>query len=56
MPELHVAEGEKAGRLARIFPDWSLPSPPIHLVYATRQLPERVRLLIDFLCEALRTR
>ena len=53
MPELHVAEGEKAGRLARIFPDWSLPSPPIHLVYSTRQLPERVRLLIDFLCEAL---
>jgi DNA-binding transcriptional LysR family regulator len=56
MPELHVAEGEKAGRLARIFPDWSLPSPPIHLVYSTRQLPERVRLLVDFLCEALRTR
>jgi DNA-binding transcriptional LysR family regulator len=55
MPELHVAEGEKAGRLSRIFRDWSLPSPAIHLVYSTRQLPERVRLLIDFLCEALHT-
>jgi DNA-binding transcriptional LysR family regulator len=52
MPEIHVAEGEKAGRLVRIFPDWSLRSSPIHLVYSTRQLPERVRLLIDFLCSA----
>ena len=55
MPELHVAEGAKAGRLVRIFPEWVLPSPPIHLVYSTRQLPERVRLLIDFLCESLHT-
>jgi DNA-binding transcriptional LysR family regulator len=52
MPEIHLAEGERAGRLVGIFPDWSLPSPPIHLVYPTRQLPERVRLLIDFLCSA----
>ncbi len=50
MPELHLAEAEKAGRLVCIFPEWMLPSPPIHLVYSTRQLPERVRLLIDFLC------
>jgi DNA-binding transcriptional LysR family regulator len=54
MPELHAADGEKAGRLVRIFPDWFLPSPPVHLVYSTRQLPERVRLLIDFLCDSLR--
>ena len=54
MPELHIAEGEKAGRLVRIFPDWSLPASPVHLVYSTRQLPERVRLLIDFLCDRLR--
>lgn len=51
MPELHAAEGESAGRLVRIFPDWFLPSQPVHLLYSTRQLPERVRLLIDFLCE-----
>ena len=55
MPELHVAEGERAGRLVRIFPEWVLPAPPVHLVYSTRQLPERVRLLIDFLCNALHT-
>ena len=53
MPELHVAEAEKADQLVRIFPEWILPAPPIHLVYSTRQLPERVRLLIDFLCESL---
>ena len=52
MPELHVAEAEKTDRLVRIFPEWVLPAPPIHLVYSTRQLPERVRLLIDFLCES----
>ena len=28
MPELHVAEGERAGRLVRIFPEWVLPAPP----------------------------
>ena len=54
MPELHVAEGERAGRLVRIFPEWSLPASPIHVVYSTRQLPERVRLLIDVLCDGLR--
>jgi DNA-binding transcriptional LysR family regulator len=53
MPALHVAEGEKQGRLVRIFPEWTLPSMPIQLVYSTRQLPERVRLLIEFLMSAL---
>jgi DNA-binding transcriptional LysR family regulator len=54
MPELHVAEGERAGRLVRIFPEWVLPGAPVHVVYSTKQLPERVRLLIDFLCDVLR--
>jgi len=55
MPEIHITEGQRAGRLVPIFPEWSLPAPPIHLVYLTRQLPERVRLLIDFLlCSAFR--
>ena len=53
MPALHAAEGEKQGRLVRIFPEWVLPSTPIHLVYSTRQLPERVRLVIEFLAQAL---
>ena len=54
MPALHAAEGEKQGRLVRIFPEWVLPSMPVQLVYSTRQLPQRVRLLIEFLTEALR--
>jgi DNA-binding transcriptional LysR family regulator len=53
MPELHAAEAEQSGRLVRVFREWVLPSPPVHLVYSTRQLPERVRLLIDFLCATL---
>jgi len=54
MPRLHVAAGEKTGRLRRIFPDWSVPAQHVHLVYATRQLPERVRVLINHLTERLR--
>ncbi len=54
MPALHAAEGEKQGRLVCIFPDWKVPSMPVQLVYSTRQLPERVRLLVDFLTDALR--
>ena len=54
MPALHAAEGERAGRLVRIFPGWILPSTPLHLVYPSRQLPERVRVLIGFLDGALR--
>ena len=53
MPQLHANEGQRTGRLVRIFSEWSLPAPPIQLVYSTRQLPERVRVLIDFLCDAL---
>ncbi len=53
MPALHVREGEKQGRLVRIFPEWVLPSMPVQLVYSTRQLPARVRLLIEFLGRAL---
>ena len=49
MPSLHVAEGEKQSSLVRIFPEWTLPSMPVQLVYSTRQVPARVRLLIEFL-------
>lgn len=52
MPLQHVAEGVKAGRLVHIFPDWTLPSEPIHLVYPSRMLPARVRLLIDHFLSA----
>ncbi len=53
MPALHAAEGERRGRLVRIFDDWRLPAAPVQLVYSTRQVPEGVRLLIQFLTDAL---
>ena len=54
MPALHVSEGVEQGRLVRIFPEWVLPSMPVQLVYSTRRLPQRVRLLVEFLTDALR--
>jgi DNA-binding transcriptional LysR family regulator len=52
LPAFHVQAGVEAGRLVRLFPDWASRSAHVHLVYASRQLPERVRLLSEFLREA----
>jgi DNA-binding transcriptional LysR family regulator len=52
MPAIHVRDGVSAGRLARIFPAWSSRAPHVYLVYPTRQHPERVRLLTEFLLAA----
>jgi DNA-binding transcriptional LysR family regulator len=51
MPAIHVRDGVSAGRLLRIFPEWSSRAANVYLVYATRQQPERVRLLSEFLAE-----
>lgn len=43
-----VREDVAAGRLVRLFPDWSLEQSDIHAVYpATTRLPQRVRVFID---------
>jgi DNA-binding transcriptional LysR family regulator len=52
MPALHVTAGVEAGRLVRVFPEWSARAAHVVLVYASRQLPERVRLLSEFLQES----
>jgi len=52
MPAIHVRDGERAGRLQRVLPEWSTRAGHIYLVYATRPMPERVRLLAAFLTEA----
>jgi DNA-binding transcriptional LysR family regulator len=52
LPALHVAAGVEAGRLVRVFPEWSARTANVVLVYASRQLPERVRLLSEFLQES----
>jgi DNA-binding transcriptional LysR family regulator len=49
MPALHVREGERSGRLARVLPAWSARAGHVFMVHPTRQLPARVRLLHDFL-------
>ncbi|HEX6240883.1 MAG TPA: LysR substrate-binding domain-containing protein, partial [Polyangiales bacterium] len=49
MPSLHLQEGVEAGRLVRLFPDWAWRASHIYLVSVTRQQPERVRLLAEFL-------
>jgi DNA-binding transcriptional LysR family regulator len=54
MPSLHAEEGVRQGRLVRLLAEWCTPAMPIQLVYPTRNQPERVRLLIDFLTDALR--
>jgi DNA-binding transcriptional LysR family regulator len=52
MPAIHVREGVQAGRLVRLFPEWSSRSAHVYLVYAARQQPERVRLFTEFLLDA----
>lgn len=52
MPAIHVRDGVGAGRLVHIFPEWSSRAPHVYLVYPTRQQPERVRLLTEFLLAA----
>lgn len=52
MPGIHVQDGVQAGRLVRVFPEWSSRSAHVYLVYPSRQQPERVRLLAEFLLTA----
>ena len=47
LPSFHTCDLERSGRLVRLLPDWGA-SVPVHVVFPTaRQLPLRVRLLID---------
>ena len=42
----------KAGRLVRLFPDWTLPAVPVHAVFpGHRERSPMVRALIDFMIE-----
>jgi len=42
-----------AGRLRRVLPDWSMAPLQVHVITATRLLPARARLFIDFLRERM---
>jgi DNA-binding transcriptional LysR family regulator len=45
-----------AGQLRRVLPDWSLAPVQVHAITATRLLPARTRLFIDFLKNQLQAR
>jgi DNA-binding transcriptional LysR family regulator len=53
MPALHLSEGEKAGTMVRVLPDWFSRAAHVYLVAPGRRQPERVRLLAEFLREEL---
>lgn len=44
-----VAEDIQAGRLVRVLPDWELKPLPVHALTASRLLPAKTRMFIDFL-------
>lgn len=49
---LNLYKGEalaKEGKLVRVLGDWSLPTKPVYIVAANRQIPARVRAFVDYL-------
>jgi DNA-binding transcriptional LysR family regulator len=48
-----VSQDVKQGRLVRVLPQWSLDRIPINAVTASRLIPEKTRVLIDFLAKQL---
>lgn len=52
MPSWLFRDAIAAGELVRILEDWTVPDLPIYAMYqARRQVPQRVRLLVDYLAE-----
>ena len=53
-PHFLVAEDLSSGALVALLPGWRAPELGIHAVYPTRRhLAPKVRLLVDFLAQAL---
>ena len=53
LDEAMVSHDVKQGRLLRVLPQWSLDRIPINAVTASRLLPEKTRVLIEFLANQL---
>lgn len=54
-PDFLIHEDLRSGALVELMPEWHAATVPIHAVYPTRkQLPLKVRRLLDFLADALR--
>ena len=55
IPAFVCRESVESGSLQRVLPQWVGPPAESHLVYTERELmPNRVRLLVDFLTESAR--
>jgi DNA-binding transcriptional LysR family regulator len=55
LPQHMASASERAGRLQRVLAQEPTPVWPVYAVTVGRQLPERVRLLLDHVRSALRT-
>ena len=53
MPSLHIERPNPAGRMVRVLPELSSQAGRIAIVYPTRRLPGRVRVLIEHLTRRL---
>jgi DNA-binding transcriptional LysR family regulator len=53
LDEAMVAQDVKQGRLVRVLPQWSLDRIPINAVTASRLIPEKTRVLVEFLAKQL---
>jgi DNA-binding transcriptional LysR family regulator len=53
LDEAMVSQDVKHGRLVRVLPQWSLERIPINAVTASRLMPEKTRVLVDFLAKQL---
>ncbi|MFT8675092.1 MAG: LysR family transcriptional regulator [Acetobacter sp.] len=52
LPAFQVRDGVQAGRLVRLFPDWTIPALPFYAVHTgPRTLPLRTRTVMDFLID-----
>jgi DNA-binding transcriptional LysR family regulator len=57
VPVFHTASHLHDGRLVQVLPGWRRPSPvPIHALFpAARHVPAKVRVVVDFFKDLLRT-
>ncbi len=53
--ECMAREAMKQGTLVPVLPDWTFPSTPIYAFTATRLLPAKVRVFVEFLATALKS-
>jgi DNA-binding transcriptional LysR family regulator len=53
LDEAMVSQDVKQGRLVRVLPQWSLDRIPINAVTASRLMPEKTRVFVDFLAKQL---